>query len=110
MTSKDLKSLFIFLLILSWTFQLTAQNYTQSVRGQIVDRDNGHPLSGVGVQITGTDLQTLTDSNGTFRLSQVPAGRHTLEIRKEGFQPYVLPDMVVNAGKETVLDISLETL
>ena len=41
------------------------------VSGELLD-DNGEPLIGASVRITGTSLGTITDQNGHFQLSNVP--------------------------------------
>lgn len=56
--------------------------------GQItgtVSSETGGPLSGASVTISGTDLGTLTDANGRFTISNVPAGQHSVQGRMIGY-------------------------
>lgn len=78
------------------------------IRGKVTDLDNSQPISGAKISIKGLELEVIANENGSFRFEAVPAGRHSLEVSKEGFQAFVIPDLVVNAGKETVLEITLE--
>jgi RHS repeat-associated protein len=54
-----------------------------SITGTVVDQ-NGQPLAGATVQITGTANSTATDGAGNFNLT-APAGLYTLTISKPGF-------------------------
>lgn len=62
-----------------------AEPVQQSVRGVVTDAD-GQPLAGVSVKLTGTNVGTVTDSNGRFELA-VPDGKGTLKFTYIGFVP-----------------------
>jgi hypothetical protein len=55
-----------------------------TVTGRVRERDNS-PAEGARVTIIGTDAVAVTDRRGEFRLDSLPAGTHTLEVRKLGF-------------------------
>jgi TonB-dependent receptor len=76
-----------------------AQEGTGSLRGIVLDRDFQVPLSGARVEVAGTSRVTVTGSDGTFLLENVPAGSQTLAISKEGFDREVMPGVVVTAGR-----------
>lgn len=78
---------------------------TQTVKGVVTDRHTRHPLPGVTVQLNSTG--TVTDEKGAFRITAVPVGRHSLRFSLMGYEPAVLGNILVNAGKETVLEVSL---
>lgn len=97
---------FIFFLL---TVSLTqAQSLTQTVRGTITDKISEKPLSGASVSIEGTTLTTLSNSEGVFVFSGVPLGRIKLTISFVGYGAASLPEVLVTAGKEVVLEVSLE--
>lgn len=77
----------------------------QTVKGVITDRNTHHPLPGVTVQLNDTGM--VTNERGEFRFASVPAGRHSLRVSRMGYEPLVMNNIQVNAGKETVLEISL---
>ncbi len=89
--------------------QLEAQDLLQTVRGQILDQDTQSPLIGATVQVIGSDpiLGAVTDLDGTFRIENVPVGRATLLVRYLGYEEQVLSNVIVNAGKELVLNVEL---
>jgi hypothetical protein len=46
--------------------------------------------------------------DGTFRLENVPLGRITLQLSYLGYEKSVLPNIVVNSGKEVVLNVNMQ--
>jgi hypothetical protein len=87
-----------------------SQNLTQIVRGTIVDVDTKLPLIGATLVILGTNplIGTATDVNGEFRLEKIPIGRIAVKISYIGYETKTIPDIVVNSGKEVVLDFSMQ--
>jgi hypothetical protein len=87
-----------------------SQNLTQIVRGTIVDVDSKLPLPGVTLVIPGTDpmVGTSTDINGIFRFKNIPLGRIAVRISYIGYETKTISDIVVNSGKEVVLDLSMQ--
>ena len=83
---------------------------TQTIRGVVLDKQAESPLVGAAVVIEGTKplLGSVTDENGVFSIQNVPTGRYQLQISFMGYNASTLPNIVVNAGKETVLTVSLE--
>ncbi len=93
--------LFLFLAHASW-----AQVGTQTVRGTVVDMQSKYQLPGVAVSVVGSEplIGTVTDENGEFRLENVPLGRHTIKISFIGYSERILPNILVQQGKETALN------
>lgn len=54
------------------------------------------------------NLLAATDVNGTFKISNVPAGRYDLKVRYVGYKEIIIPNVQVTAGKEVSLEIELE--
>lgn len=89
---------------------LSAQNNTttQTVRGSIVDQESKQPLIGATVVVVGLEGKgAASDANGEFKIEKVPVGRRTLKISYIGYEPLVVPDIIVSAGKEVVLKLTL---
>lgn len=86
-----------------------AQEAGQTVRGVVFDRDTRVPLVGANVIVLDTEplLGTATDAEGRFVLPRVPLGRQTLQVRFLGYEPRLLPNVLVRAGQETVLEVAL---
>ena len=98
------------LMIAVFTTLAFSQNLTQIVRGTILDVDSKLPLIGVTLVIHGTDpmVGTSTDINGSFRFKNVPLGRIAIRISYIGYETKTISDIVVNSGKEVVLDFSMQ--
>jgi hypothetical protein len=89
--------------------QLQAQT-TQTIRGRVVDEVDNEPLIGVNVIIVGNANQALgstTDSDGNYRIENVPLGRQTLKVTYIGYEDQSIPNIIVTAGKEVILNFGL---
>ena len=82
----------------------------QTVRGIVTDKTSEKPLAGVTVLVTGLTpaVGTVTDAMGRYVLPAVPLGRQQFAYSYAGYQAAVIPEVLVTAGKEVILDISLE--
>lgn len=79
----------------------------QTVKGVVTDHTTHRPLPGVTISIPGTTMGAVTNESGEFRIAAVPVGRHTLRAGMLGYEAVLLRNIEVNAGKETVLEITL---
>ncbi|HVG42479.1 MAG TPA: carboxypeptidase regulatory-like domain-containing protein, partial [Chitinophagaceae bacterium] len=82
--------------------------FTQRIRGTIVDQVLQKPIIGATVSLPLYGKTVVTDSTGSFRFSDVPVGIQKLMISNIGFKDLALDNLVVNAGKELVLTIAME--
>lgn len=87
-----------------------SQNFNQTVRGVVTDQDSKQGIEGATITIAGSDpLQlTRTDRDGSFRFDHMPIGRIILHVSNVGYEKIILPNIVVNSGKETVLNINMQ--
>ena len=88
---------------------LSAQQPSQSIRGKVVDADTKMGIPGANIIVLNSQpiVGVATDAEGNFKLSQIPTGRVSLKISGLGFEEQVVPNLLVIAGKETVLDLEL---
>ncbi len=102
---KKIFTLTLSMLIAFITFSQT----TQTIKGQITDKESKYPLIGVTVAIMDVDpiIGAVTDDKGEFKLANVPLGRHTIKINYLGYKEQVIPNVVVSAGKQTIIDFQL---
>src|SRR5207249_3794422 len=82
-----------------------AQN-TGSVAGTVTDAASGQPVGDVRVHVARTTLQGVTDLHGLYRISNVPAGAVTLEVRRIGYKA-VEKSLTLSAGQQATQDFSL---
>lgn len=86
-----------------------AQNFQQTIKGTVVDRDTKETLIGATVSIQNTNplKGAVTDNNGNFRIEGIAVGRHTLKVSYLGYKEMNVPEILVSTGKETVLTIEM---
>ncbi|MFN0216513.1 MAG: TonB-dependent receptor [Saprospiraceae bacterium] len=96
--------------------QIFGQNLTQTVRGTILDADNKQPLIGAQIHLAqgsppigdgGKTLGALTDPEGKFRIENVSIGRVFVQVSYLGYENLIVPNIVVNSGKEAVLNLEM---
>ena len=82
---------------------------TGQITGVVSDSASGQPLNAAQVSVAGTTLAVQTDATGRYNLARVPAGTHTVQVRRLGFQPREVPRVVVTAGAATTVDVRLRS-
>lgn len=84
-----------------------AQDLTQTVRGRAIDKDSKIPMIGANIVILDSDpiLGASADLDGNFTIKNVPVGRINLQVSALGYETQTLSNIVVESGKETVLNI-----
>jgi hypothetical protein len=104
-----MKPFFTSLFIALTTLASVAQNIHQTIRGTIVDKDSQMPLIGAAVFVVGSNpaIGAVTDINGNFRLSNVPIGRVTLKITSVGYEEQTIPNLLITAAKEEIVNITM---
>lgn len=99
----------LILTVVPLSAQETLQN--SSIFGTITDT-SGAVLPGTGVVVTSPALQgkrTVTsDDQGSYRISDLPAGTYQITYSKTGFQTTVRSDLTLTAGFNARLDILLK--
>ncbi len=85
-------------------------NYSQTVRGYVVDRDTKMPIFGVNILIIDTDPPqgTSTDYNGSFKIENVSVGRVTLRLSCLGYETRTIQNIIVGTGKEVFLNLEMQ--
>ncbi len=106
------KQLFSLLLFLCFSETIFSQSiYTQTVRGQVLDKVSSVGLPGVIVRLkndTTKKFVTTTDDKGNFKLEGIAIGRRSFVVSLFGYNTLPLTDIIVTSGKEVFLNIELE--
>ena len=74
------------------------------IKGIVLSGENGEPLPGASVTVTGASVTVLTDLYGQYSI-EVPEGYKTLTVSYEGMEPVVVsinPDPIVLSPKTSV--------
>lgn len=107
------KSLYlgVLLLILCYTTTTLGQNENkgQLLRGLVVDKFSNVPIEGALVELLNHSprITAISNPDGSFIMENIPIGRQRIRIDNEGFYENIV-SILVDAGKEVVLDIPLE--
>ncbi len=108
-----MKKLFQTLTLLLVSYAASAQtniSLTQTIRGSVIDKISKTPLPGATVVIINSDpmIGSSTDPDGNFKLAKVPVGTYSIRISFIGYKELVMPNIVVNSGKEVVITAPIE--
>src|SRR5688572_8758258 len=101
-------SCFLGFLISMSVMQVQAQ-FTQSIAGQVSDKESKAPLHGAVISVIGTDSSLITTSgpDGKFILADLKYGKYDIKVDFMGYESLVIPQVTVAAGKETMLNLEM---
>lgn len=82
----------------------------QIIVGKIVDKDSKIPLPGVHLVLSSDKPihGTISDSEGSFRIENVPLGRHDLSASYVGYEGRTIHNLFVGSGKVPIVRMELE--
>jgi len=106
-----MKRVFALLCLLSILHTAEGQGDTiHSITGTVLDKITGYPLTGANVILLNSDpIQgTATDQTGRFTIDKLSSGRHDIEVSFIGYSTGIIPNIFVNAGKTTQIQVLLE--
>ena len=98
----------LLLLCLSASVSSAQSGLVETVRGKVVSGDPNNELVQAAIHVEGSDpvIGTVTDEAGNFSF-KVPVGRQRLIVSSMGFLSQEI-DVLVNTGKEVMLNVVLE--
>ena len=91
--------LILFVFIIFTSLELLAQ--TGTVRGFVYEETSGEPAMFSNVVLEGTKIGGVTDANGFFNLSKVPAGQYKLVVTYIGFESN---EEIIEVKADKILD------
>jgi hypothetical protein len=95
----------IFLIFTSLCY---AQNdVTQTIRGRVLDAVTQAPIVSASVSLSEKNVKKESDTEGSFRFDKTPVGRYAVSVFCVGYQSVTLQNIVVESGKETILEIKM---
>ena len=86
----------LFLLLAS--FLVKAGN----IKGNIVDKQTGEPMTGATIQLLGTTFGTVADLDGNYFLNNVPPGIYTLLVKYVGYKDEEFKDISLKSDEQTI--------
>ena len=99
-----MRKIYLMPMMLIFSISTFSQTLTQTVRGVVVDADSKFPLMGASVIIGSKEVST--DSDGSFKINDVPIGRSSIIVSLFGYKGQTR-SLELNSAKEAVLKIPL---
>ena len=97
-------------MLITTNLLMSQSNYTQTIRGNVVDIQSQSSLPGVYIIITDINpvAVTMSDSLGNFKFENIPVGTHDLMTRMMSYETVNLLGLKLTSGKELILKIEME--
>lgn len=102
---KQVRSLIVALLAVLWMAPLSAQQPTGAIRGLVTDSATQQPLMGAVVTVGGR--RAMTQADGRYVLTGIPAGDHTVRVRMLGYAPETRPAAIMGGPGFVVVDVPM---
>lgn len=100
--------IFIALLIVLFGCEAAKSQNNGALSGTVTDKSTLKPIDAASIQLkSSADFGTTTDSAGKFRITKIPAGSYTLEVKRIGYQTSTSYNIVISNGNENELNIEL---
>src|ERR1700719_2391253 len=89
------------------------QELAATLTGTVTDA-SGAVVAGATVLVhseeTGADVRSVTTGDtGSFNITNLPAGRYTVTVKRPGFQTFVAKEVILNVAEKHTLDTQLNT-
>ena len=108
---KALKTCFACVALILAPALAAAQGTTGSISGSVVDESKS-VLPGVTITVTnlGTGLERVqvSDTDGRYRILDLPPGQYTVKAEISGFAPVLRSDLTVAIGRDLLADIEMK--
>jgi outer membrane receptor for ferrienterochelin and colicin len=79
-----------------------------TLKGKVKDAANSEDIIGANVSIEGTGLGAATDIDGSFTISNIPAGTYNVLISIISYKTKKYEGVKIEAGKITNLEVAIE--
>lgn len=88
-----------------------ARAQASTIIGTVVDAATKQPIPDVVVTATSPNLQgeqtVVTDSQGNYRIPQLPPGIYTLRLEHDGYKPYSRGDIKLKLNRTIRVNVEL---
>lgn len=105
---KKYQRRYFLIILFIFSASATFAQFTQTIRGTVTESVLQTPVAGATVTLLGGST-VITDSLGQFRFTNVPVGNHSIRITHVNFKEAVAANLMVNAGKELIITIPVES-
>lgn len=100
----------IFLILLTSISLLSQNKHSGNLEGKVLDQSNKSALIGVNIFIPESELGTITNPEGKYKLVNLPAGTYTVYFTYVGYKKITKTDVIIHPKRTTYLNIEMQTL
>lgn len=83
------------------------EEHKSTIQGVVTNKETGEPLSGVMLVLLGTELQTTTAQDGSYKFDNVNSGIYMLQAKMIGYVETISAKIQLNAGQTVILNIEM---
>jgi len=88
--------------------ETTTSTQSASIKGKIIDKSTGEPLTGALVKIENTNLEVYTDFDGNFSFQNITPGVFNLKVSLVSYKENLLKDINLSSNYASVLEIAID--
>ena len=96
--------------LLAGSFAIAQTPARYNVAGVVTERGTGEPVVMASVVLEELGLWAVTDADGHFELTNVPAGKHVLEFSLLGYETLALPVEVKGPIAKLAVELAVSSL
>ena len=96
----------LFVLPITVRAATVSSNDTAIIQGTVLDA-GGAAVSGAEISLTPVKITVVSDAQGAYRITNIPAGKYTLTVSYIGFAP-LTTDVEVTSGQTLHLDLTIK--
>lgn len=98
----------LFLLIVFFLASLLTAFSQGIIRGKVINKVNNQPIAFANVIVLNTESGAISDENGTYEITNVPAGLYNVRASFVGFKSRTAFEVQVTLSRSVQLDFELE--
>ncbi|MFO8235842.1 MAG: carboxypeptidase-like regulatory domain-containing protein [Bacteroidales bacterium] len=83
---------------------------TASLKGQVVDQSTGEELTGVKIEIKGTEKEAYTDFEGNFNFPELRPGKYNVSASYISYKDQEFSDVQLEINNENSITLKLESV
>ena len=99
--------IFLWSILLIGVQQLAAQQ-TGTFSGQVIDKSSQKPLEGVTIKVLGTQLGSMSDRLGRFRINNIATGSVSVMFSALNYQYLTKYNLLITSGNENNILVEME--
>jgi hypothetical protein len=102
-----MKRIHCLLIVLLATASFAPMAFGATIVGRVHDASSQTPIYRAEVIVVGTAIQATSGRDGTFKLTDVPAGNYSIQATRVGYEDHEVDGQQVASGDSLTLDIAM---